>query len=75
MTRKIVSIDPRPRRSQRDREARASEQWVKGDGGRMKRFTVELTPDQHRRLRIAAARDDRRMADIVRELIEEACPD
>ncbi|MCY4607898.1 MAG: plasmid partition protein ParG [bacterium] len=75
MRRKIVSIDPRPRRSRQGRDAQASEQWVMGGGEGLKRFTVELTPAQHRRLRMAAARDGRSMADIVRDLIEDACPE
>ena len=75
MTRKVVSIDPRPRRSQRDRQADSTDQWVKGGGGQLKRFTIELEEGLHRRLRMTAAREGRSMADIVRELLEDACPE
>ena len=75
MTRKVVSIDPRPRRSQRDRQAGSTDQWVKGGSGQLKRFTIELEEGLHRRLRMMAAREGRSMADIVRELLEDACPE
>ena len=76
MTKKIVSINPQPRRSQEAQQSATPEQWVAGGGGgRLKRFTVELDPGLHRRLRMVAARDGRTMAEIVRDLIEVACPE
>lgn len=75
MTRKVIDIDPRPRGSVRDRRPETAGMRVAGRGGRMVRFTIELDEDLHRRLRLAAARDRRRMAAIVRDLIEEACPE
>lgn len=75
MTRKVVNIDARPRRGKDPGAAALSDAWVQGRRPGIKRFTIELEPELHRRLRLAAARDGRRMADIVRELIEGACPE
>ncbi|MDE0240673.1 MAG: hypothetical protein OXQ84_10825 [bacterium] len=75
MTRKVIDIDPRPRGSARGRRTETAGMRATGRGGRLVRFTVELDEDLHRRLRLAAARDGRRMAAIVRDLIEEACPE
>ncbi len=75
MTRKIVTIDLRPRARQESPDGEGMETWVHGRRAACVRFTVELDADLHRRLRLAAARQGRRMADIVRELIDGACPE
>lgn len=75
MTRKVVTIDPRPRAQKEASHAIPTETWVRGGRPRLTRFTIELDPALHRRLRLEAARQGRRMADIVRELIDGACPE
>lgn len=41
------------------------------DGTELKAVRVELTPPVHKQLRIEAAKQDRSMAALVRELIED----
>lgn len=74
MTRKVVEIGPSPRRGKDPGAAVVSDAWVQGRGTGVKRFTLELDPDQHQRLKMEAARSGRSMADIVREKIDDACP-
>ena len=37
---------------------------------KMKRFTVEIPPDLHRRIKIQCAIDDTKMTDVMRVLLE-----
>lgn len=39
----------------------------------MKRLTIDVPEDLHRRLKVKAANDGVRMADLVRQWIEEGC--
>ena len=76
MTRKIVTIGAKPRSLAGGADASA-ERWIRGAsataGKSTKRLTFDLDEDLHRRLRIMAATEGRTMADVVRELLDEAC--
>ena len=77
MSRKIVSIEPKPR-SRAAGAGATPEQWIRGvagsTGASTKRLTIDIDGETHRRLRVRAAAEGRTMADIVRALIDDACP-
>ena len=78
MTRKRVPIEPTPR-SRAGGAGASAEQWIRGraaaNGHGGKRLTIDIDEGLHRRLRIRAASEGRTMADVVRALLEDACPD
>ncbi len=77
MTRKIVQIEPKPR-SREGGAGASAEQWIRGatatSGQSTRRLTIDIDRETHRRLRVRAAAEGRTMADIVRALIDDACP-
>ena len=77
MTRKIVRIEAKA--GSRGREASPSpEHWIRGAtvaaGKPAKRLTIDVDKELHRRLRILAATEGRTMAEVVRALLDDACP-
>lgn len=78
MTRKFVSIEPKPGARTSDREVSA-EQWIRSaaatSGRSTKRLTIDIDENLHRRLRVLAATEGRTMADVVRALLDDACPE
>ena len=70
---KAANITARRRGRGSERSAGAAERWVRS-GKSVKRLTIEVEAALHRRLRIHAATEGRSMADVVRELLEGACP-
>ena len=76
MSRKIVAIETKPR-ARADAAGISPEQWIRGasaPGASTKRLTIDIDGETHRRLRVRAAAEQRTMADIVRALIDDACP-
>lgn len=70
---KIVTISSSPRGAETEKAADA---WVRGAAaGPLKRLTVELEEPVHRRLRVEAARRGITMSALVRNLIEQDCPE
>ena len=75
MNRKIVAIEPTPRGRASGAEV-SPERWIRGVASHAtKRLTIDIPADLHKRVRLLAATEGRTMADVVRELLEEACPD
>ena len=78
MTRKIVDIAPKTRRREGG-AVPAAERWIRGEtapsGKSVKRLTIDVDEELHRRLRILAATEGRTMAEVVRALLDDACPD
>lgn len=75
MSKKIISLEAKPR--SRNRATGVSpERWIRGAGAQAtKRLTIDIEENLHKRVRVLAATEGRTMADIVREALEEACPD
>lgn len=70
---KRITIGPKPRAA----SAVAAERWVKGGDERevaMKRLTLDVPEDLHRRIKVACAARGRKMADELRRLLEETFP-
>ena len=74
MSKKIISLDPKPPVPGPGAGRSSPERWIRGAGAQAtKRLTIDLEEDLHKRVRLLAATEGRTMADIVRELLEEAC--
>ena len=75
MSRKVVKIGGKPARADADRRAGA-ENWVRGevDAERTVRMTVDMPADLHLRVRVACAMENRRMAEVIREILNERFP-
>ena len=77
MTRKIVNISAKPR-SRAGGTGTSPERWIRGTPAgsekSTKRLTIDIDEELHRRLRILTATEGRTMAEVVRELLEDACP-
>ncbi len=78
MTRKIVSIEPKPR-TRAAGAGTSPERWIRGEaasaGKFAERLTIDIDEGLHQRLRVLAATEGRTMADVVRALPDEAYPD
>ena len=78
MTRKVVEITAKPS-SRGGGGGRSPDQWIRGaavaPGKSVKRLTIDVDEELHRRLRILAATEGRTMAEVVRALLDDACPD
>ena len=74
MTKKVVTIARSPRG---DGARPSADDWIRGAGpGRpLKRLTVEIEEPLHRRVRVEAARRGITMSALVRNLIEQDCPE
>ena len=58
---------------QKPRSTRAADAWVETRGKppvKMKRLTIDIPADLHRRFKAECARQEVRMADVIRELLE-----
>ena len=72
MATKKVSFGAKPKSSSPapDADTWVQQQATSGDSAEpMKRLTIDIPEDLHRRLKITAASQDMRMADLVREWI------
>ena len=75
MSRKIVKIGGRPARA--DAESRADpERWVRGNvaSERTIRLTFDVPAELHARIRVECALRNRRMAEVIREILAERFP-
>ncbi len=67
---KKVNIAAKPKRV----EAVEAEEWVKGSS-RMKRLTIDVPEDLHRRIKTSCAANGTKMADQIREILEREFPE
>ena len=69
--RKKVSIGAKPKASNRPKQA--ADAWVAGRGEhKMKRLTIDVSEDLHRRIKMGCAERGVKMADEIRSLLESA---
>jgi ParG len=48
----------------------SADQWVKGTTGKMKRFTIDVPEELHRRIKLGCAQRGTKMADEIRVVLE-----
>lgn len=71
---KKISITTKP---MREVKAATAEQWVdsgKTEAGGMKRFTIDVPAELHRRIKLQCAAQGLKMADEIRALLEKHFP-
>ena len=70
MAKKTVGITPRPKAKSPSKKDEANA-WVAGQGnGKMKRLTIDVSEDLHRRIKMGCASRGVNMADEIRGLLE-----
>ena len=62
----LIATDPRVRK---EANPIAADQWVKGSAGKMKRFTIDVPEELHRRIKRSCADRGTKMADEIRDLL------
>ena len=67
----LIATDPRARK---EANTVAADQWVKGSAGKMKRFTIDVPEELHRRIKLACAGRGTKMADEIRAVLEKHFP-
>ena len=71
MNKKIL-IPVKPDRSKNQSDADA---WVKGENKSMKRLTIDVSEDLHRRIKIGCVSKGGKMADEIRTILEREFPE
>lgn len=51
-------------------EAKNPDKFVSGKGGKMKRLTLDVSEDLHRRIKLKCVSEGHKMADRIREILE-----
>jgi hypothetical protein len=73
MSKKSVTIATDPR-GRKEANPVAADQWVKGAAGKMKRFTIDVPEELHRRIKRSCADRGTKMADEIRAMLEKHFP-
>jgi hypothetical protein len=71
---KTIDFKPLPKAAEAWIQTPKVEEVVSEPAARPKRLTVEISQELHRRVKVACAQEGKLIADVVRDLLENAYP-